>query len=343
LPGRPTDRGGSTLHESAGRFVLGRPLDDFYDTAFVLTDGGTIPPRVVTVAELADVLVRYDVVVFGELHDHSAVHVEQSRLLRALYAKDPHWILSMEQFERDVQGVVDEYLAGRIGETPLMDQGRAWKNYAASYRPLVLFAEQHHLPVIAAEAPDWTITCVGRYGPAILDRFSPLERSWVAQNLHLTPGPYRDKFLQFMGGSAAHGGGPPSDAQARTERSFAAQVARDDTMAESIVRALQRHRGYKVLHLTGSFHAAGFLGTVERLRLLDPDLKIAVIDPVEVDDPRAPAFTADDTRQGTALQLVYPTPDPFVQGEDTSAWLAKMARDRETHRCPYELPPAESR
>jgi uncharacterized iron-regulated protein len=244
--------------------------------------------------------------------------------------------LSLEQFERDVQGVVDDYLAGKTGEVTLIDKGRAWDNYASAYRPLLLFAKLHDLPVVAAEAPEWTVDCVGEAGPEILDKFTPLERSWVAAQLHVTPGPYRDKFMAFQKGSAAHGGGASTpEALARAERSFAAQVLRDDTMAESIETALARHPGRKLLHITGSFHSADFLGTVERLKLRDPGLKIAVIEPVAAEDSQTPALPADEAAQGTAALLVYPAPEAFVEGEDMSAWIAKMLAKRKAHSCKY--------
>jgi hypothetical protein len=196
---------------------------------------------------------------------------------------------------------------------------------------------------VAAEAPGWAISCVGQWGPAILDRFTPLERTWVAEQVHVEPGVYRDKFMDFMGSSEAHGSGKAGtpESAAKAQRSFAAQVARDDTMAESIERALQQHPGYKVLHLTGSFHSEAFLGTVERLRTLDPKLKVAVIEPVEVEDPRLPAFAADSLKDGTVLQLVYPIPDSFAEGEDASASMKTMANAHHTTRCKYSPPGAQ--
>jgi uncharacterized iron-regulated protein len=332
---------GATLREAGGRFQLDRSFQDFYDTAFVLTGDGKAGPRVVDLAQLADVLAGFDVVFYGERHSHPGVHLQQMNLLRALVERNPHWVLSLEQFERDVQGVVDDYLARRIGETTLIDKSRAWDNYPASYRPLLLFAREHELPVVAAEAPGWAISCVGQWGPAILDRFTPLERTWVAAELHVEPGAYRDKFMDFMGSSEAHGGKTDTpEAAAKAQRSFAAQVARDDTMAESIDRALQRHPGYKVLHLTGSFHSEAFLGTVERLHMLDPKLKVAVIDPVEVEDPHAPGFAADSLKAGTVLQLIYPNPDSFAEGEDTSATMKNMAHMHHMSRCKYSPPGA---
>jgi hypothetical protein len=149
--------------------------------------------------------------------------------------------------------------------------------------------------------------------------------------------------MDFMGSSEAHGSGKAGtpESAAKAQRSFAAQVARDDTMAESIERALQQHPGYKVLHLTGSFHSEAFLGTVERLRTLDPKLKVAVIEPVEVEDPRLPAFGADSLKDGTVLQLVYPNPDSLAEGEDASASMKTMANVHHMTRCKYSPPGAQ--
>jgi uncharacterized iron-regulated protein len=328
----------AAVHKAGSDYVLDRPLRDFYDTAFVLTDAGKIIPRVVSLSSLAGELLPYDVVFYGEVHSHPGVHLQQMELLRALVERDPHWIVSLEQFERDTQGVVNDYLAGRIGENALIDKGRAWSNYLTSYRPMLVFAQAHHLPVVAAEAPGWAVSCVGQWGPDILSAFTPTERSWVATELHVSPGPYRDKFMQFLGTSPSHGGGGTTpEAEARAERSFAAQLLRDDTMAESMERALIEHPGYKVLHLTGTFHAAGFLGTVERLKQLKPSLKIAVVDAVEVENPEVPSFSADEVHDGTALQLIYPTPAPFVDGDDMSGFSAKIKKDRDASRCKYSL------
>jgi uncharacterized iron-regulated protein len=330
--------------QQARDWVLGRAFEDYYDTAFLFTDAGSAATREVSMAQLAAALSKYDVVFYGESHGHPGVHLQEMKLLRALYARDPRWVVSFEQFERDVQGVVDDYLAGRSGETALIDKGRAWNNYAASYRPLLVFAKEHHLPVIAAEAPDWTINCIGQSGSRILDQFSPQERSWVAADIHDGPGAYRDEYMQFLGGSTTHGGGKADGPEAaqraarEAQNSFAAQVARDDTMAESIQRALEQHPGYKVLHLTGSFHAAKFLGTVERLKLREPGLRIAVIDPIEVEDPKVPTLPAADIGDGTVLQLIYPNPEEFVEGENMSAWIAKMHATRAANTCKYTLP-----
>lgn len=338
---------GERLRAEGDAFVLDEGFADLYDAAFVLTGGGGEPPRRVDVEALADALVDYDVVFFGEFHGHPGIHLQQQRLLRALHARHPRYVVSFEQFERDVQGTVDDYLAGRIGEHALRGDGRAWDNYPSSYRPLLEYARRNGLPALAAQAPTWAVRCIGQLGPEVLDAFTPAERAWVARDLHIDDGPYRERFFAFLGGSATHGGhGDGAQARQRSERSFAAQVARDDTMAESIQQALARHPGHRLLHLTGRFHSAGFLGAVERLRLREPALRIAVIDPVQVDDPAAPAFPRTALGEGTALLLVSPTPPIHVEGEDTGAWVHGIVAGRARSRCKYapedeaQAPPA---
>jgi uncharacterized iron-regulated protein len=337
-----TQSGRDKLTEHHGSYVLNRSFEDLYDSAFVLTNEGKTAPWVVSVSELADSLMKYDVVIFGEVHRHTGAHLQELKLLRALYERQPLWVLSLEHFERDVQGVVDDYLAGRVGEHALIDKGRAWDNYPTSYRPLLTYAREHGLPVIAAEAPGWEIACIGQHGPEILDQFTAAERSWMARDIHVPSDEYREKYLKFQSGSALHGGGGSNtpEAQLKAERSFTAQSARDDTMAESILLAKQRYPDRKILHLTGSFHAEGFLGTVTRLRLRDPKLKIAVIDPLEVANPHAPAFAADQLGDGTALLLLHPSPADFAEGEDQSEFIRGIMAKRRSSACKYSPPEA---
>src|SRR5579884_1575018 len=73
----------------------------------------------ITLDQAADILKDYDVVFVGEFHDHIANHLAELAILEALHQRVPKLALSMEQFERDRQAKVDDYLAGKIGEETL--------------------------------------------------------------------------------------------------------------------------------------------------------------------------------------------------------------------------------
>ena len=221
------------------------------DTLQTVTD-----PRIYAVGECANHRgIAYGLV--APLFEQGKVlanHLAELALLRALRERVPALALSMEQFERDVQPVVDDYLAGRIGEATLKHDGRAWSNYDEAYRPLVEYARDHALPVIAANAPAALVRCVGQKGAAFLQTLAAEKRGWAAAEIRTEDGPYKRKFLGLMNGDAAHGGVLSG---ARAESSFAAQVTRDETMADSIANFLHARPGARVVHITGAFHADG--------------------------------------------------------------------------------------
>lgn len=309
-------------------------LADMTEYILVHTDAGARAPEAMSVASAADVLKNYDVVFIGELHRHPGNHLAEMALFRALHERDANVSLSLEQFERDVQGTLDAYLAGKIGEEPLKSEGRAWDNYPVSYRPLVEYAKTHKLPVIAAEAPTMVVRCVGQEGPEFLARMKPEQRNWAAAQLNLQDGPYKDKFLKFAGGDGSHGEGQTDDARkAATLRSFAAQVTRDDTMAESIYLHRQKNPGRKVVHLNGTFHSESFLGTAERLKMRDPAVRIAVVSPVEVKDPRNLAVSADEAKLGTFVLQILPQPEAYASMDEMRAAIKKQMSFRQNNKC----------
>jgi len=314
-----------------GRAAAASPsLPDLMSFALMRTDQGA--PKAVSVEQTADALKDYDVIVMGEWHDHTGNHLAEMALLRALYARNPQLTLSMEMFERDVQPVMDDYLGNRIGEDALRRKGRAWSNYAESYRPLVEYAKDHGLPVIAANVPNNVVRCVGVEGPGFLATIPPEKRGWAAAELHLDDGPYKDKFMRFLAEDGAHGpdeNRTPEQKKEAAERSFAAQVTRDDTMAESIYLSLQKNPARKVVHITGAFHAEGGLGTVERLKLRAPNLKIAVIVPAEAEHPDAPSVQADDAKGNNFVFLLRGSPKEYVSdAEQKEAEMRMQANFR---------------
>ena len=268
-----------------------------------------------------------DIVLVGELHTHPAVHLLQARMLAGLAADGRPLVLSMEQFSRADQPVLDAYLAGRIGEAALIRDGNTWPNYQSDYRPLVEFAKAHHLPVIAANAPKPLVSCVGQEGPAWLDQLPASRRSQLARTLTLGDDPYRQKFMA----SLHHG-----DADSNTRR-FAAQTSWDDTMAESMVDYLRSHPGQRIMHIAGNFHVEGGLGLASRIASRNPDLKVALVVP-ELTTPQAgdgqpAAGRVADVRVGIA-----PLPERWLNADEMKQDMGALHQSR-SRDCSQWLQP----
>ncbi|HXW03958.1 MAG TPA: ChaN family lipoprotein [Vicinamibacterales bacterium] len=235
---------------------------------------------------LAD-LSRADVVMVGEQHDDPNTHRLQAALLQGLLRRGAAVTVSLEMFERDVQGVLDDYLAGRVGEDELLKNARPWPRYATDYRPLVEMARAHGWPVVASNVPRRFAADVARSGLTAIEDLTPPDRLLVARELECPLDGYFQRFADTMGSHAVPGGKPAANgAEARTERYYYSQCLKDETMAESIVAAFDRQerRPNVVVHFTGAFHSDFVAGTTDRVRRRLPGRRVATLSILPVQD-----------------------------------------------------------
>lgn len=214
-----------------------------------------------------------NVTFLGESHDDPVAHFLEAEILKRVAA--PDWALSMEMFERDVQGVVDEYLSGLIEQRDLIASGRAWNNYKTDYQPLLMIAKEQHMPVIAANAPKRYVDMVSGKGQQSLMALSPeAKRALPPLPYPAESAAYQERFKKLMSeemGGAKGGGKADAKAQAQHESDNAlqAQGLWDATMGDSIATFLKAHPDKHVLQVNGSFHSEyrqGILDYLERYR-----------------------------------------------------------------------------
>ena len=231
---------------------------------------------------LASRLAAADLVFVGEQHNDPATHRMELAILEGIARRRDSVVLALEMWERDVQPLLDRYLAGSATEDELLRDGRPWKNYAADYRPLVELARARNWPVIASNAPRPLASLVSRGGLAALDTLSPEVRERVAASVTCPEDEYFEKFREVMGDMSSHqpGTGGADSSAARLLRIYQAQCIKDETMGESVARALRP--GRLVVHYNGAFHSDFRLGTVDRARQRADGAKVLVVTAVPV-------------------------------------------------------------
>jgi uncharacterized iron-regulated protein len=205
-----------------------------------------------------------DVLFFGEEHNDSIGHALEAEFFQKLNQAYPqHIALSMEMFHTDIQPVVNEYLADVISEKNFLKESRAWENYN-DYRPLVEYAKNNKLRVIAANAAARYSNAVTKNGLNTLKNFPKTSLSFLPPlPIDTATGRYHEKFTGLLGG---HGMG--------TLKVYQTQNFWDATMAWSISKFTQANKGIKILHLNGRFHSDEKLGTLAKLQQYSPKLKI---------------------------------------------------------------------
>jgi uncharacterized iron-regulated protein len=247
---------------------------------------------------LAD-LARADVVLVGEQHDDPNTHRLERAILDGLRRRQVPVVLSLEMFERDVQPVLDRYLAGSIDEPEFLKGARPWPRYATDYRSLVELAKSSGWRVIAANVPRRVAADVARKGREAIDALSAEDRRLAAGELVCPKDAYFDRFVEAMG---THGGNAREE---DTGRYYWSQCLKDETMAESIARAFDSRASSRttIVHLTGAFHSDFGAGTAERTRRRMAGRRVAVVSILPTADLDTLAPAGDDLTR--ADYLVY--------------------------------------
>jgi len=273
--------------------------------------------RARSIADVFEAMDETDALLVGETHDDAVGHgVEAELFMRAAERmgavgegrgpKRPV-VLSLEMFERDVQYIVDEYLAGLITEDQFKRSARPWDRYDTDYRPMVEFARAHGLPVVAANAPRRYVNRVSRLGPAALDPLPATAKAFLPPLPF--PGPseaYTAKWNALMAdmmeqmraqvdsAAAAAGDRPAAAPQAAPTpmpgaapqgpprdhgmgNALQAQALWDAAMGHAVAAALEAHQGALVVHCVGSFHVESGTGIPERIRDYRPRTRTLVV------------------------------------------------------------------
>lgn len=200
-----------------------------------------------TLSAVVETLASKKIVYVGEQHDRFSHHQVQLEILRALYHQTPKIAVGMEMFQRPFQKALDDYIGGRIDERTFLKQSEYFKHWSIDYnlyKPIVDFAKEKRLPVIALNVRREIVEQVAKGG---LDSLSQEEKRELPQELDLSDQQYRARLKEVF---ARHRG-----SQERTFESFyQAQILWDETMAESIDRFLKKNPDFRLVVLAGAGH-----------------------------------------------------------------------------------------
>lgn len=208
-------------------------------------------------------LAAANVVYLGETHDSLEDHQAQLEIIQQLYQKNSKVAIALEMFQRPFQKAIDDYLAGKLTETELVTQteyeqrwGFPWDYYA----PILRFAKNNKLPVLALNTPSEISRKVARSG---LESLTPEEKQWIppVADIRTDNAEYRQMLLEVFQQHLDRGHGN-SD---RLERFFLAQVLWDETMAETISQFMANSPNYQVIVLAGKGHVVYGYGIPNRV------------------------------------------------------------------------------
>ena len=219
-------------------------------------------------------LARQQVVLLGETHDDPEHHRWQLHTIAGLHALRPDMVLGFEMFPRRVQPVLDEWVAGRLGDAEFLTRAE-WRQFwgydAALYLPIFQFARMHRIPMQALNVERGLVSRVGDKGWAAIPA---AEREGVTDPAAAT----REYAVRLYGSyldhrtSEGHGSARPKEpgesdlADPAFRRFVEAMQVWDRAMAQGIAERLRGSNPPLVVAVMGSGHLRDGYGVPQQLR-----------------------------------------------------------------------------
>ena len=212
-------------------------------------------------SSLAQIMKQIDdarVVLVGETHTRYDHHLVQLEILKHLYQKSPNLALGVEWFQQPYQKHLDDYVAGEITEKEMLhltDYYSRWQYNYRLYQPILQYARENNIPIIALNAPRELIRALAKSEfddlPEELKSQLPKSYDWSDKDyeqrlrdiFELHP-EYRGEFENFL----------------------RSQLTWDESMAERAAQYLQDNPETRMLVLAGSGHIMFGSGIPNRIK-----------------------------------------------------------------------------
>ena len=198
------------------------------------------------------------VILVGETHTRWDHHLVQLEILKLLYQKSPKLAIGVEWFQQPYQTHLDAYIAGEISEEEMIHLTGyfdRWRYDYRLYRPIIQYAREHKIPIIALNASQELSDALSKSGfddlPAELKGQLPESYDWSDKEYEKRLRSVFDEHPEYSG---------------EFEDFLRGQLTWDESMAESAAQYLDKNPETRLLILAGSGHIMYGSGIPSRIK-----------------------------------------------------------------------------
>lgn len=271
-------------------------------------------------------LAEKQVVFVGETHDQLAHHLAQLEIIRGLHAIHDDLVIGLEYFQVPFQQALDAYIAGQSTEEQLLKQTEyfeRWRFDYRLYRPILRYAREHGIPLLALNIPSEISRKVARSG---IESLSAAEQAQIPQEIDRSDQAYRERLRAVFETHRERGA-----ARGSFDHFVDSQLLWDEGMAETAAKYLRAHPGRHMVILAGSGHLLYGSGIPGRLLRRVPLASAIVINAgANATDPQMAdflLFPAEATLPPAGLLGV------FLQQRDDSVVIDDVTADGAAERA----------
>lgn len=218
-----------------------------------------LDPRSLTDMErLIDAIAERRVFFVGESHDRYEDHLNQLAVIEGLQRRGKDLAIGMEIFQQPFQGALDAFIAGEVDEAELLRRTEyfdRWRYDYRLYRPILRFARDHRIPLIALNLESELTEKVGKGG---IGSLTSEEQARIPTDMDRADPAYLERVKQVF---ELH----PTREDRAFEHFLEVQLLWDEGMAERAARYLNDHPEKTLVVLAGTGHLEFGQGIPKRL------------------------------------------------------------------------------
>ncbi|MBW6487986.1 ChaN family lipoprotein [Sulfurimonas sp.] len=225
--------------------------------------------------EVIDKIVKSRVVYVGESHMEFSSHLNQLKIIKAMYKNNPKLSIGMEMFQKQFQKYLDEFVLGKISEKEMIKKTeyfKRWKYDYELYRPIMLFVKENRIPIVALNIDREITKKVVGTG---FDSLSKEQLAEVPNSINFDNEKYKEQLREVYGMHQA-------ERFENFEQFYHAQLLWDESMAANMVLFLQKNPDYSMAVLAGNghvMHGYGIPSRAERRGITDYKIVLNLTNP----------------------------------------------------------------
>lgn len=219
------------------------------------------------------------VVYIGENHTEFSSHINQLKIIKAMYENDKNLSIGMEMFQKSFQEYLDKFIKGDISEKEMLKRTEYFKRWSYDYelyRPILLFAREKSIPLVALNIDrEITKKVVG----GGLDSLGHDELLQIPKTIDFGNVEYRKLLMEVY---EMH----KSPNFKNFEEFYHAQLLWDESMAHNVAEYLQKNPSRTMAVLAGNGHVIYGYGIPQRAKRRGVKEYVTVLN---TQDPKAAA------------------------------------------------------
>lgn len=221
------------------------------------------PPRVLDLNAVKPLdqwlpkLLDQRVIYVGETHDRFDHHLNQLEIIRRAYASNKKIAIGMEFFQQPFQFALDDYTSGRSSEKEFLKKSEyylRWRIDYRNYRPILQFARENKIPVLALDVAEEVRRKIARGETASL---TDAEKAQIPAEIDRGNTDYRAMLQTIF---AMH---PDSS---DLDRFVEVQLTRDEAMAQTAAAWMTANPDGLLVVLAGGGHLVYGHGIPDRVK-----------------------------------------------------------------------------